>query len=447
MTSTASPWQQRAVDERSRAALAARGLDYRTVDAGADAFEGWIHGVSRGFQDGERTAEQVAGASGRNAGRRLTGVFDATGPMPAVAVGTVASWPSELTVPGGTVAGAAISAVTVAQTHRRRGIARALLEGELRTAAEAGLPLAMLTVTESTLYGRYGFGAATDAAILDIDTRRVRWTGPVPAGRVDFVDRPAAQRHAVELYDRVRRLTPGEVSLPPGHADRFTGTDPDAKDGGDIRCIAYRDTAGEVRGILTYTLSPNERDIVHGTAKVTILLAETDDAYAALWRFVLELDLVTSVHAELCASDEPVLWMIGDRRAASVALFDHEYVRILDVAAALEARTYGAAGRVRLRVSDPLGIAAGEFLLEVDDAGVGTVGTVGGTDSGADAAADAADAIELELELSVVELSAMYLGGASAVALARAGRITVSDPEACARILGGATTPRLGIWY
>lgn len=431
-------WLDRDVDERSRAALAARHLRYRTVPADSDAFEGWLHGVSRGFQDGERSPEQVAGARRRNLGRRLTGVYDDSGALPEVAVGTVASWPSELTVPGGLVPAGAISAVTVAQTHRRRGIARALLEGELRTIAAAGRPIAMLTVTESTLYGRYGFAAAADAAILDIDTRRVRWSGPRPDGRIDFVDRTAARDLVIALHERVRRHTPGDIALPPGHDDRFTGTDSDAKDGGDVRCVRYLDVAGEVRGILTYTISPHERDIVRGTATVSALLAETDDAYAALWRFVLELDLVSRVHAELRATDEPVLWMIGDRRAATVSVFDHQYLRILDVPAALSARTYGAAGRLRLHVSDPLGLADADVVLDVDEGGAATV---------TDAAAHPGLSDAVTVELSVVELSALYLGGVSASTLARAGRLVSSDAAACDRILGSAPAPRLGIWY
>lgn len=436
MTDSQNPLLHRPVDERSRQALAQRGLDYRTVPPAEPAFDGWIQAVSRGFQDGERSAEQVAAARGRNTARRLTGVFDDTGPMPGIAVGTIASWPSELTVPGGTIPAGAVSAVTVAQTHRRRGIARALLEGEVRTIAAAGLPLAMLTVTESTLYGRYGFASAASAATLDIDTRRVHWTGPTPDGRLDFVDREVARDSVAMLHERTRRRTPGDIALPPGHGDRFTGTDPDAKDGGDIRCVQYRDAAGEVRGILTYTLATHERDIVKGTAKVTILVAETDDAYAALWRFLLELDLVAHVHAELCSVDEPVLWMIGDRRAAAVSVVDHQYVRILDVPAALGARTYGAAGRVLLRVTDPLDLAAGDHLLTVDEGGSSTVSS-----------ASRADEDAVVLELSVVELAAIYLGGVSPETLARAGRLTVTDAAACSRIFASTTVPRLGLWY
>lgn len=441
MTETPNPLMHRDVDEASRRALAQRGLTYRTVPAAEPAFDGWIQAVARGFQDGERSAEQIAGARGRNSDRRLTGVFDESGPMPEVAVGTVASWASELTVPGGTIPAGAISAVTVAQTHRRRGIARALLEGEVRTVAAAGLPVAMLTVTESTLYGRYGFASAASAAILDIDTRRVRWSGPTPEGRLDFVERTVARDVVATLHERTRRRTPGDIALPPGHGDRFTGTDPDAKDGGDIRCVQYRDAAGEVRGILTYTLAPHERDIVKGTAKVTILIAETDDAYAALWRFLLELDLVAHVHAELCSVDEPVLWMIGDRRAASVTVFDHQYLRIVDVPAALRARTYGAAGRVVLRVSDPLEIAAGDYVLTVDDHGAATVSAAtDADDAGGTAGAET-------LELSVVELAAVYLGGVSPETLGRAGRVRGTDLAAASRMFASTVVPRVGLWY
>ena len=123
----------------------------------------------------------------------MTGIFDPAAPMPAAPVATIASWIGELTVPGGRgIPSCAISAVTVAPTHRRRGIARAMLEGELRTAAAAGIPLAMLTVSESQLYGRYGFAPAAASASWHIDVKRAVWIGPRPGGRVDFV--PAGAR-------------------------------------------------------------------------------------------------------------------------------------------------------------------------------------------------------------------------------------------------------------
>uniref|UniRef100_UPI000FD8DC37 GNAT family N-acetyltransferase n=1 Tax=Microbacterium sp. CPCC 204701 TaxID=2493084 RepID=UPI000FD8DC37 len=133
------------VDDQSRERLASGGLDYRRVDVDGDAFGSWLQVVARGFQDGERSAEQVAAAQERSGYRRVTGVYDPVSPVPEAPVATIASWLGELTVPGGAaIPSCAISAVTVSPTHRRRGIARAMLEGELRAAGAAGIPMAML---------------------------------------------------------------------------------------------------------------------------------------------------------------------------------------------------------------------------------------------------------------------------------------------------------------
>lgn len=424
------------VDPTSRERLAGSGLDYRAVDAASDDYPGWLRAVARGFHGAEPSADETTAGRARNTHKRLIGVFDASSADPATAVATVASWGGALTLPGGEIDAWAISAVTVAQTHRRRGVARALLEGELRAAHGAGAPIAMLTVSESTLYGRYGFASAASAAILDIDTRRVRWTGPEAPGRLDFVSRETARELVVQLHDEARRRAPGDISLPPGHEDRYTGTAPDAKHGADIRCVQYVDVEGRPRGVVTYTISEHERDNTKSTAKVVALIAATDDAYAALWRFLFDLDLVAHVRAELQSVDEPVLWMFDDRRAAGVAVFDHQYLRILDVPAVLTQRRYAAAGALVLDVRDPLGITTGEYLLRVDDGGVGTVTAVDGVP---------ADAVRVVI--GVAELSALSLGGVSASALARAGRIDTSDALAVARLFTWPVTPRLSLWY
>lgn len=437
MTVSMTDWRDAPVDEASRDALRGRGLHYRTL-AGDDV-EGWLHSVARGFQDGEPSEAQISAGRARNSGKRVTGVYDDGAPAAAVTgpVATIASWIGDLTLPGETaVPACAISAVTVAPTHRRRGVARALLEGELRTAAAHGLPAAMLTVSESTLYGRYGFGVAAESASLAVDTKRAHWTGPRPLGRVDFITREHAKDLFARLHERTRLATPGEISLPPGHEDRFTGTAPDASHGGEMRCVQYTDPQGEPRGVVSYRIRPNDDDFTKGTAEVSYLVADGDDAYAALWRFLLELDLVGTVRVDLAAADEPILWMIDDRRAAEVRLRDHQYVRILDVPAVLSARRYAGAGAAVLDVEDPLELAGGRFRLEVDIAGVGTV-----TRLDEDAAAGTPS-----VRLGIAELSAACLGGVSLMTLARAGRVRGAD-AAAARLLSGQVTPRLGLWY
>lgn len=426
------------VDEESARRLAASGLELRlvTTDEERDA---WTQSVARGFLDTERNAQQLDAVRERGAYRRPVGVYDAAAPHPGAPVGSVASWVTELTVPGGaTLPTLAISAVTVAATHHRRGIARALVEGELRTAAALGAPLASLTVSESQLYGRYGFGAAVPVTSWRVDNRRAGWLGPETAGRVDFVSRERFRELAPALHERVRTRVVGEVPVPAGHWDTFAGTRPDAKDAEKTRAVQYTDAAGDVRGLLLYSVEENLVDYARSTATVSLLLAEDPEAHAALWRFVLGLDLIGEVRASELSVDEPLRWMIADQRAAHVEVVDHHYVRILDVAAALEGRRYGAPGVLALDVADPLGITGGRWLLRVDDDGRGVVEAWpdGEAPTGA-----------TTVTLGVTELAIAYLGGVSLATLAAAGRVTTSDAAHAARVLGWHEAPRLSFWY
>ncbi|GAA1465663.1 GNAT family N-acetyltransferase [Microbacterium thalassium] len=443
MTTTAAgdplarAWLDAPVDDAASAALSAGGLEVRRV--GQDdraAYAAWLQATARGFLDSERTDAQIDASWERAGHRRPTGVYDATGAMPEIPVGTIGSWIAQLTVPGErAVPTCAISAVTVAPTHRRRGIARAMLEGELREAAALGVPVASLTVSESTIYGRFGFAPAAAAASWRLNTKRATWTGPVPDGRVDFVSRTTARALAAAVHERVRLRTPGEVGVPAALWDSLAGTRPDAKDPGTVRAVRYADAAGEVQGVALYTVRENPDDYPASSATVTHLVAATDDAYAALWRCIVELDLIGEVRASELAVDEPLLWMISDQRAATITVSDHHYVRVLDVRGALEGRTFGAAGVVALTVEDRLGIAGGDFVLEADAEGRGIV-RPGAAPEGA-----------VTMSLGVAELSAMLLGGASVAMLAAAGRIRCSDVRAASRVFGWHRQPRLSFWY
>ncbi|UJP11425.1 GNAT family N-acetyltransferase [Microbacterium sp. KUDC0406] len=173
-----------AADPQSTARLADAGLEYRVVDmADATAGVAFARADARGFLDADPGEEQIARMREAWQDRRNIGVFEPGAVPEAFPVATVNSWVAPLTVPGGEVPMWAISSVTVAATHRRRGIARNLLEGELRSAASAGVPIAGLTVSEATIYSRYGFAPAIPVARVVIDPRRAGWIG---------VRRPAA---------------------------------------------------------------------------------------------------------------------------------------------------------------------------------------------------------------------------------------------------------------
>lgn len=427
-----------AVDPTAAARLDEQGLSLRLVPGERPAFDGWLQASARGFLDSERNEEQIAAALERSSYRRRIGVYDPSAPQDEVPVSTFATWVDDLALPGDVVVPAlAVSAVTVSPTHGGRGIARAMMEGELRHAASLGIPIAALTVSESTLYGRYGFGQAAAAATWTIESRRAGWIGPVAGGRVDYITRDLARSLAPGLHAQVMRSRPGELAMPESHWGRFTGTDPDAEKPGAVRAVQYATAAGDVKGIATYTVKENDDDYTKSSVRIQYLVAVDDEAYAGLWRFLLSLPLVATVTASELSTDEPLLWMLADQRAARVSITDHHYVRILDVPAVLGARRYAGAGQLVIEVSDPLGISEGRWLLEAADDG--TAGIVSAED---------VDTGEVPvLCTGTTELSAMCLGGVSPAALAAAGRIATGDVPAVSRLFQWHVPPRLSFWY
>ena len=438
-----SDYQSAPVDPTSSSVLAAQNLRLGLVDtADASGFDAWLRADSRGFHDTHPADDSLEAQRDGAAYRRTTGVWDETISEPELPVATVSSWPADLTVPGSTSVPAwAISAVTVSPTHRRRGIARALLESELRTANALGLPLAMLTVSEATIYGRYGFAPSVLMADWRIDTRRARWTGPIATGRVHFASPESLRDIAPSIIESTRLDSPGDMERWAALGDRLLGIGPDKDRAKKLRLVRYDDVEGEPQGFAAYTVTESGPDFSSHVLDVQYLAAATDDAYAGLWRYLIEMDLVATITAPLRSVDEAFKWQISDFRAArTTVVVDHLWTRILDVAAALEGRRYSAPGRIVLDVSDDLGFADELVLLEIGADGRASASPLTG-EAPEDAAA---------LSLSVADLSAIYLGGVTAAALVRAGRITELRPgsaDATDAAFRSPVTPWLSIWF
>ena len=126
---------------------------------------GWIGAVLRGFRDDRPEDETVDRWVGHYRADRVTvrgawlpaGEFGA-GPMP---VATYASLDKTLNAGRGLVPLRMITDVTTSAAHRRRGLLRRLIEDDLADAVARGVPIAALTASEATIYGRWGFGPAT----------------------------------------------------------------------------------------------------------------------------------------------------------------------------------------------------------------------------------------------------------------------------------------------
>jgi predicted acetyltransferase len=345
-------------------------------------------------------------------------------------VGTVDGFISPVTLPGGGELPAwAVSMVTVAQSHRRRGIARELLESELRAAVALGLPMAMLTVSESTIYHRFGVAPAAMASTISIDTNRARYTGAVPDGRVHQIGIEAARALVDDLAETVRLSSPGEIEVWERRWSQVFGIADEKDVSKRPRAARYDDADGVTRGIVAYRMKENGHDFTGHTAQVEYLLATTPDAYGALWRFLLELDLTSTVTAELRSVDEPLRWLINDYRAMKVETYDHLWLRILDVPVALNARPWAAPIDLVIEVTDAQGHAAGRYRVSSVVQSVETAP---------------------DLTLDITDLSAIYLGGVSAHALRAATRITEHTPGAVTQLdaaFHSPVTPWLSVWF
>lgn len=426
------------IDPATKERLKASGLRMDLADSSdAQVMEAWSDSTNRGFHGGALSPERHAEYLEANKARRNTGVWDENSSSPEP-VGTSNSWVSRLAVPGErTIDSWAISSVTVASTHSKRGIARALLEAELAAAHAAGLPMAMLTVSESSLYQRYGFAPAAFAADYEFDISRVKWTGPTPNGRVEYITLEKFAEHLAELHERMVPKSPGMVDIWPLRVKQIAGLSAADEDRAKkLRAIRYVSPAGEVGGIALYRLSGGDDDFVKHTLTAESLVIETAEAGQALWRYLLEVPLVAKVKVEHRPLDESVLWMISDWRAANVTLWEHQYLRILDVREALESRRYYVDGEIVFDVSDPLGYTSGRWHLQVRD-GVGHLTAT-------------SDVVNVPtLTLGVAELSALYLGGVSTEILINASRVEVDNLGGSTSIdlFQGAKEPYLSIWY
>ena len=122
----------------------------------------------------------------------------------------------QLTVPGGAVLPVAgITWVSVAPTHRRRGVLRSMFTELHDRIATAGNPIAALTASEGGIYGRFGYGPATTAHEWSVDRHTAQFrAATVDPGGVRIVTPSDHLDDFVAVYDRWRTVTPGGLVRP-----------------------------------------------------------------------------------------------------------------------------------------------------------------------------------------------------------------------------------------
>ena len=329
-------------------------------------------------------------------------------------VGTLGAFPFEITVPGGkTVAMAGTTFATVAPTHRRRGVLTAMMRDHLADTISCEVPLAGLWSSESLIYGRYGFGVASELEEIEIDQNRVVVEGK--QGTIRLIDEGEALQIFPELYDAVRLGTPGMLTRHARWWKIETFFDP-AKHRNGFTSLRYlvHETDGVPDGYAIYRQKGDWSDgFPNGIVKVQEVVTTSMAAHTGIWRFLTSIDLFPRIQYWNLPVNDPLRLKIPDHRRIVRKRWDALYIRILDVVPALEARTYASDGALRFAIADGfLPDAGGTFELFVAD-GVGRCRRI--------------DASDADLAMDTADLASLYLGGGDAHALATAGRITGSE--------------------
>jgi predicted acetyltransferase len=330
--------------------------------------------------------------------------------------GTLGAFSLNVTVPGGgALPMCGTTFVGVLPTHRRRGLLRAMMEAHFADIRRRGEPLAGLWSAEAPIYGRFGFGVAAyqNEQVIARDHVQFRGAGlrgPEPAGTVRLVDAEEAARLLPALYDRVRGDVPGMLGRSAMWWNRRLFYDPPHRRG-DALALAFAvyEDAGAVQGALTYRRVGRPFGATLARVVISALTTARDDAYQALWRYVAGVDLIGEIEASNRPVDDPLAWLLEDRRKLRQIVRDALWIRVMDVAAALAGRRYAAAGKLVLRVEDAqCPWNDGTFAL----------------DGGPDGAACAPTRASPDIVLPVESLGALYLGGNRFQVLARAGRLS-----------------------
>jgi predicted acetyltransferase len=337
-------------------------------------------------------------------------------------VGTTTAYSFRLTIPGGELPAAGVTAVGVLPSHRRRGILTAMMRRQLDDVHERGEPLAALWSSEGAIYGRFGYGLAAGNAVIDVAREWTRFRDPTPASsRVRLLTHEEAVVELPPIYDRVCAVTPGFHARSPQYWDAISLADLQhlRRGGGPMfRAVVELDGSGEAYAL--YRIHEGDA----GTRLQVIEEVSTSGlATKEIWRFLFGVDLVARIRARALPVDHPLFLLVVEPRRLGFQLEDGLWVRLVDVGTALSARAYAGAERLVFELGDSFcAWNEGVWALE------------GGQAKPTDAAPD--------LRLDVSDLASAYLGGFSFAELARAGRVEERADGALARADELFRTPR-----
>jgi predicted acetyltransferase len=320
-------------------------------------------------------------------------------------IGATGAIPFRLSVPGGSVACCGTTTVGVTPTHRRRGVLRALMHRHLDDAHERGEPVAALWATDEGIYGRFGYGRASFAGEIALAREHAQFDAPLePRGQLRLIEADEALEKLPPLWDAMTRQRPGMIVRPREWWEDRTIADPADRrwGGGGPKRLALLERDGAAAGYAIYRHRPGfEAGSSTSTLEVVEAIGVDPAAAATVWRFLLDVDWTATISASLLPPDHPLFFLLRAPRRMKYRMGDGLWLRLVDVGAALAARSYRGDGDLVLDVRDELcRWNAGRWSVRGDR-----------TDAPAD------------LALDVSTLGAAYLGGIGLAELAQGGRV------------------------
>lgn len=353
---------------------------------------------------------------------------------------TAGDYRKQVSLPGGAlVPVAAVTGVTVSPGHRRRGLLTAMMRHQLDDIRSRGTEaLAMLFASETMIYGRFGYGLSSFNAVL---SGRVRDLGFRPevdlgAGTVSETDAAGLLAAGPAIYDQVLAGLPGRMDRTRPWWDYLIfDNERRRRDIGRVRFAVHHEPDGTASAYAIYRPKPEWSTTgPDGELHIQEVRATNPRAYARMWRFLLDIDLVRRIKYDGAAVDERLRYLVADQRALHCEVNDAIFTRLVDVPRALELRRYAADIDVVLAVTD-------EFCPW--SAGhTGRVRLRGGPD-GAECESTAAPA---DITITARDLGAVYLGGVSLQVLVTAGLVgehTAGSAHRAAAAFGWPVAPNM----
>lgn len=317
-----------------------------------------------------------------------------------IAVATAATFNLEITLPGGSLPMAGLTMVTVRPSHRRRGILRQLMAKHLDDARERGFAVSGLWASEAPIYGRFGYGLAAFCEVYEITNAHALRVRDREFDDLEWLDEPRARKLSPGIYERAIADRPGAlIRSEIWWRDRRFLETPWARAGASKRRHVIARRGGEPVGYLAFRQRGKFTDgVPAGSLEINELIATDPRAEATLWRFALSVDLFPTVTWWNAPADDSLPWLVDDFRRIKRRRGDSLWLRIENVPAALERRSYGRDGVLHIGIG-------GETYELVVEAGRARCAPAG---KPADVRCDART------------LATLFLGCASATQLARA---------------------------